>query len=42
MRKDKSAVSYEEFVEYYNNISVSIDDDKYFGEIINKVWNLKE
>lgn len=30
----------EEFIEYYNNISMSIDDDKYFEQMINTVWGL--
>ena len=30
----------DEFIEYYNNISMSIDDDKYFEQMINTCWNL--
>ena len=33
-------VTREEFDEYYNNISCSIDDDKYFEEMITRAWNL--
>jgi Ca2+-binding EF-hand superfamily protein len=33
-------VSLEEFLEYYNNISMSIDDDKYFELMIKNAWNL--
>ena len=32
----------EEFLEYYNNISMSIDDDYYFIEIIKNVWKLRQ
>lgn len=34
-------VTYEEFEEYYANISVSIDNDEYFALMINNSWNLK-
>lgn len=30
----------DEFVEYYNNVSASIDDDSYFCLMINNAWNL--
>ena len=33
-------VSKEEFIEYYNNISMSIDDDDLFIEIISNSWKL--
>jgi len=36
-----STVTLEEFIEYYNNISCSIDDDEYFELMINNAWNLK-
>jgi hypothetical protein len=29
-----------EWFEYYNNISMSIDDDKYFEVMMNGAWNL--
>lgn len=35
-------VTKDEFVEYYNNISASIDDDKYFTLMINNAWKLTE
>jgi hypothetical protein len=34
-------VTLEEFLEYYANISVSIDHDDYFAVMINNSWNLK-
>jgi len=27
-------------MEYYNNVSMSIDDDKYFQLMMNSAWNL--
>lgn len=35
-------VTKEEFEEYYNNISSSIDDDMYFNLMINNAWKLTE
>ena len=34
-------VTLEEFIEYYNNISSSIDNDDYFALMINNSWNVK-
>jgi hypothetical protein len=34
-------VTLEEFVEYYNNVSVSIDNDEYFALMMNNSWNIK-
>ena len=31
----------EEFVEYYKNISSSVDNDDYFALMMNNSWNLK-
>lgn len=31
----------EEFVDYYGNISSSIDNDEYFELMINNAWNVK-
>jgi hypothetical protein len=31
----------EEFVEYYSNISASIDNDEYFALMMNNSWNLR-
>merc|ERR1712048_794234 len=35
-------VTKEEFIEYYNNISISIDDDMYFQLMMNNGWKLTE
>lgn len=35
-------VTKEEFEEYYNNISASIDDDAYFATMMNNAWKLTE
>jgi hypothetical protein len=29
-----------EWLEYYNNVSMSIDDDEYFKVMMNNAWNL--
>lgn len=36
-----SRVTLEEFIEYYSNISVSIDNDDYFMLMMNNSWNIK-
>lgn len=33
-------VTYEEFLEYYNNVSSSIDNDAYFETMISAAWQL--
>lgn len=33
-------ISVDEWLEYYNNVSMSIDDDKYFELMMNSAWNL--
>jgi Ca2+-binding EF-hand superfamily protein len=38
-RNDR-VVTQEEFTEYYNNVSASIDDDKYFETMMMNAWNL--
>jgi len=32
-------ISMDEWLEYYNNVSMSIDDDKYFEVMMNSAWN---
>lgn len=33
-------VDHAEWIEYYNNVSMSIDDDAYFELMMNQTWNL--
>ena len=33
-------VTWDEFLEYYNNVSMSIDNDEYFQLMMNSAWNL--
>ena len=33
-------ITMDEWIEYYNNVSMSIDDDKYFELMMNSTWNL--
>ncbi|OMJ76623.1 hypothetical protein SteCoe_23966 [Stentor coeruleus] len=40
-RRDRK-VTMEEFEEYYNNVSASIDDDKYFELMMTNAWKLGE
>lgn len=35
-----STITLEEFIEYYNNISMSIPDDQYFEVMMTNAWNL--
>jgi len=35
-------VTKEEFDEYYNNISASIDDDAYFAQMMISAWKLDQ
>jgi hypothetical protein len=32
-------ITIEEWLEYYNNVSMSVDDDKYFEVMMNSAWN---
>lgn len=34
-------VTLEEFIEYYTNVSASIDDEMYFSQMMNAAWNLQ-
>ena len=36
-----SRITLEEFIEYYKNISASIDNDEYFTLMMNNSWNIK-
>jgi len=45
MRNNESpnyVVTKEEFDEYYNNISASIDDDAYFQQMMYSAWKLDQ
>ena len=33
-------VTREEWIEYYSNVSASIDNDAYFHQMMNSSWNL--
>lgn len=37
--KDKK-ITFDEFIEYYNNVSMSIEDDRYFELMMTNAWNL--
>ena len=37
-----SFVTKEEFIEYYNNVSMSIDNDQYFELMMNNAWKINE
>jgi Ca2+-binding EF-hand superfamily protein len=39
-RRNDQTVTFEEFLEYYNNISASVDSDEYFELMMNNAWNL--
>jgi hypothetical protein len=39
--KTDGVIIMEEWIEYYNNISISIDDDQYFQLMMNNAWNLQ-
>lgn len=38
--KRDGRVTKDEWIEYYNNISMSIDDDRYFELMMNNAWNM--
>jgi len=33
-------ITMDEWIEYYNNVSMSIDEDKYFEQMMTSAWNL--
>ena len=37
---NKLSFSFEDFINFYNQISLGIKDDKYFIKLINSVWDL--
>ena len=37
-----SKVDFGEFVEYYNNVGASVDNDQYFELMITNAWNLND
>jgi Ca2+-binding EF-hand superfamily protein len=39
--QNDSRITLDEFVEYYKNISASIDNDEYFTLMMNNSWNIK-
>jgi len=39
---NKDRISKEEWLEYYNNVSMSIDKDEYFLSMLNNCWNRKK
>jgi calcyphosin len=39
--KADGKVTKEEWIEYYSNVSCSIDNDEYFSLMMNNAWNLK-
>ena len=38
--KDNEEVTKEEFIEFYNYISACFDDDKYFENVVSRIWGL--
>ena len=38
--KPDGIVTLEEFIEYYTSVSASIDNDQYFGQMMNSSWNI--
>lgn len=39
-RQADGIVTETEWIEYYNDVSMSIDDDRYFALMMNNAWNL--
>lgn len=42
LRNINDNINYKQFIDYYNGISSSILDDKYFEDILNGVWDIEE
>lgn len=40
-QRGDGSVTLEEFIDYYSNISSSVDNDDYFELIMNNAWNIK-
>lgn len=40
--KMDNKVTLQEFMEYYNNVSASIDNDQYFDLMLTNAWNLND
>lgn len=40
-KKNDGIVTFSEFVDYYSNVSASIDDDQYFKLMMTNAWNLE-
>lgn len=40
--KKDGIVTFEEFCDYYQDVSASIDDDEYFEYMIKEAWRLYE
>lgn len=38
--KQEGSVSLQEFIDYFTNVSASIEDDAYFTQLMNQTWNL--
>jgi hypothetical protein len=38
--KKKDSATLDEFIDFYNYISIFIDDDKYFENLMSRLWGL--
>lgn len=41
-KKGDAKVTLNEFMDYYSNVSASIDDDQYFALMMTNAWNLDD
>lgn len=39
-KKGDGMVTFNEFLDYYSNVSASIDNDEYFNLMMTNAWNL--